>query len=203
MTVPCASTCWTCARSSRKRSFRPARCRLRRRFAGRGAAELAARVRGLPPLDSVVAAVLAQLLRHRDASEVSELYCDGVAYVLAQPEYTRLGPEVERRARITSLVHALEDDRVVSALVPQVRSSTGVQVLIGSEHQWGDLRDCSVVAAPYGLETSVGGIVGIVGPTRMPYARAVAMVRYMAEVITDVLGVLRVDARDEPPEMAG
>ena len=50
-----------------------------------------------------------------------------------------------------------------------------------------DLSDCSLVASSYGSGRRVMGTVGIVGPTRMEYARAVALVEYLAQVLTGLL----------------
>jgi heat-inducible transcriptional repressor len=49
-------------------------------------------------------------------------------------------------------------------------------VRIGSEHARSDLRDCSVVLAPYLIEGQPGGTVGVLGPTRMDYRQAQAAV---------------------------
>ena len=53
-----------------------------------------------------------------------------------------------------------------------------------------DLRGCSVVAAAYRIEARPAGALGIVGPTRMPYARVIAFVRYLAESLDDVMAGL-------------
>ena len=62
-----------------------------------------------------------------------------------------------------------------------------MQVIIGGENQWDEMKDVSLVLARYGQEGKVGGLLGIIGPTRMQYGRAIAVVRYMAQVMNELL----------------
>jgi heat-inducible transcriptional repressor len=60
----------------------------------------------------------------------------------------------------------------------------GPTVSIGSENPIDELRDCSLVMAPFRVEGEVAGTVGILGPTRMDYRQAVAAV----DTVSDELG---------------
>ena len=62
-----------------------------------------------------------------------------------------------------------------------------MQVVIGSENPVADLNDLSIVASTYRSGERIMGSVGIVGPTRMEYARAIALVDYLARVLTRLL----------------
>ena len=57
----------------------------------------------------------------------------------------------------------------------------GVAVRIGEEHQMQDLRECSVVVAPYEIGGRPAGTVGVLGPTRMDYQQALAAVAAVSE----------------------
>ncbi|HEU5227493.1 MAG TPA: hypothetical protein VFU49_06740, partial [Ktedonobacteraceae bacterium] len=59
--------------------------------------------------------------------------------------------------------------------------------IIGGENQWDEMKDVSLVVARYGEEGKVGGLLGVVGPTRMQYGRAIAVVRYMAKMMDELL----------------
>ena len=72
-------------------------------------------------------------------------------------------------------------------LASQLRATDGVQVIIGGENEWDDMRDVSLVVARYGQEGKIGGLLGVIGPTRMQYGRAIAVVRYMTQVMNDLL----------------
>ncbi|MGH2501046.1 MAG: HrcA family transcriptional regulator, partial [Ktedonobacterales bacterium] len=67
-------------------------------------------------------------------------------------------------------------------------------VIIGGESGADALKDMSVVAARYGAKGRPSGLLGVVGPTRMQYGRAVAVVRYLTQVLNDLLA----EAYSEP-----
>jgi heat-inducible transcriptional repressor len=114
-------------------------------------------------------------------------YREGVVNILEQPEYSRMGPEEERSERVRKVMEVLEQNRFLPALASHLRESDGVQVLIGGENQWDDMKDVSLVVARYGQEGKIGGLLGVIGPTRMQYGRAIAVVRYMTQVMNELL----------------
>jgi heat-inducible transcriptional repressor len=114
-------------------------------------------------------------------------YREGVLNILEQPEYSRMGPEEERNERVRKVMEVLEQNRFLPALVSQLRDSDGVQIIIGGENEWDEMRDVSLVVARYGQEGKIGGLLGVIGPTRMQYGRAIAVVRYMAQVMNELL----------------
>ena len=100
--------------------------------------------------------------------------------------------------RIRSLFEALETRRSMLRLVELAQSARGVQIFIGAENELFGLSGCSMVVAPYrggggggggaGERPSVVGAVGVIGPTRMNYARIIPMVDYTARVVSRLLG---------------
>jgi heat-inducible transcriptional repressor len=114
-------------------------------------------------------------------------YREGVVNILEQPEYSRMGPEEERSERVRKVMEVLEQNRFLPALASHLREADGVQVLIGGENQWDDMKDVSLVVARYGREGKIGGLLGVIGPTRMQYGRAIAVVRYMTQVMNELL----------------
>jgi heat-inducible transcriptional repressor len=140
---------------------------------------------------------LEQLLRQHEAWSSDEVYQEGLTRMLSQPEFTRLGDERERGERIRKVVDALEQNRLLSLLGTQDPPDGSVQVVIGGESASEDLRDVSIVLGRYGLPGQSSGLIGIVGPTRMQYSRAIAFVRYMSEVMNDLLADLYGPLSDE------
>ena len=63
----------------------------------------------------------------------------------------------------------------------------GVQVLIGGEGTWEDLRHCSMVLARYGAPGLATGAVGVLGPIRMAYGRTISTVRFVAGLLSDLV----------------
>ncbi len=89
--------------------------------------------------------------------------------------------------RTKELLRTLEQKGRLIGLLESVLEGQGVQVVIGHENPVLSLSDLSVVAATYGAGDRVLGTVGIVGPTRMEYARTIALVDHLAHVLTRFL----------------
>ena len=94
--------------------------------------------------------------------------------------------DIEHR-RLQQVMDDIEQKNILPVLASHLSSSDGVQVIIGGENQWDEMKDVSLVLARYGQQGKVGGLLGIVGPTRMQYGRAVAVVRYMTQVMNELL----------------
>jgi heat-inducible transcriptional repressor len=66
--------------------------------------------------------------------------------------------------------------------------------VIGEENRDETLHDLSLVFSSYGIPGQVGGTIGVIGPTRMDYRRAISIVDYMSEVLSGlVAGVCQSD----------
>lgn len=134
------------------------------------------------PNERVVVEALMRVLSQLDVLSPDAFYHDGIVQLLSSEEFTKANPE-----RIRQVVEALEQSRFLPAIAPQVLEAEGVQVIIGGENTPAALKDMSVVVARYGMRDHVSGLVGVVGPTRMQYGRAIALVRYMTEMLNDLL----------------
>lgn len=137
--------------------------------------------------ERLIGHTIARILEQHGEMLSDVFYHEGVMNILEQPEYTRLGPEEERSERVRKVIEVLEQNRFLPALASHLRTSQGVQVIIGGENQWDEMKDVSLVVSRYGEEGKVGGLLGIVGPTRMQYGRAIAVVRYMAKMMDELL----------------
>ncbi len=84
------------------------------------------------------------------------------------------------------LLEMLEQQVVVVSLVRDLLDQ-GVTVSIGSENEVDELRDCSLVLAPYSVEGQVSGTVGVLGPTRMDYQQALAAVAAVSQQLGRLL----------------
>jgi heat-inducible transcriptional repressor len=80
--------------------------------------------------------------------------------------------------------HSFLEAVLSDALSPEIGS---VRVLIGGEGQWDELRACSLVLGRYGVADFATGALGIVGPTRMLYGRAISAVRFVAGLLSDLV----------------
>lgn len=113
------------------------------------------------------------------STQVMAVIVKGTANILKQPEFQDV-----RAAQ--PLLSALEQEEVLSDLL-EASPDRDVWVTIGGEHRHEALRATSVVAAPYRMGGRAVGALGIVGPTRMKYGRAMSLVRYLAGTLSDIL----------------
>jgi len=91
--------------------------------------------------------------------------------------------------RIRLLFDDLETQRELISLLGNAEKGEGVRIFIGSENQLFSLSGSSLVVSPYrDSEQRVVGVLGVIGPTRLNYARIVPMVDYTAKVVGRLLG---------------
>jgi heat-inducible transcriptional repressor len=91
--------------------------------------------------------------------------------------------------RIRSLFAALETKESLVRLLDAAEVAQGVQIFIGAENELFGVAGCSMVIAPYrNSRCNVVGAVGVIGPTRIDYARIIPMVDYTAQVIGRLIG---------------
>ncbi|MBO0795088.1 MAG: hypothetical protein J2P36_29640, partial [Ktedonobacteraceae bacterium] len=163
--------------------------RLNRLLRDKNALEVAGLLTRLefPPVERLVTTTIARILEQHGDLFGDVFYREGVLNILEQPEYSRMGPEEARNERVRKVMEVLEQNRFLPVLASQLNMTRGVQVIIGGENQWDEMKDVSLVVARYGQEGKVGGLLGIIGPTRMQYGRAIAVVRYMTQVMNELL----------------
>jgi len=137
----------------------------------------------LDALEQDIVKLVTDDLRHPGDILGGEVYRDGISQVLAEPEFAEV--DVARKAlRILEERSLLEDLLSRTVLTASVG---GVQVLIGGEGTWEELRDCSMVLARYGAPGLVTGTVGVLGPIRMAYGRSISTVRFVAGLLSDLV----------------
>ena len=90
--------------------------------------------------------------------------------------------------RVRKLLDELEDRQEIARLLETARDAPGCRIFIGSENRMFALSGSSVIAAPYrGSQGEVVGVVGVIGPTRLNYARVVPMVDFTAKALTRLM----------------
>jgi heat-inducible transcriptional repressor len=146
----------------------------------REAREVAATVAALAPFEQVIAGVVHETMLRVDARTANDVYRDGLLNILRQPEFSE-------REQVWQIVKVLEEQSFVEVLVGEVLSRGGVQVIIGGEGHWEELSDCGIVLARYGVVDEASGALGVLGPMRMSYGRAVSVVRYVSELMSDLI----------------
>ncbi|MGB0627513.1 MAG: heat-inducible transcriptional repressor HrcA, partial [Alphaproteobacteria bacterium] len=96
---------------------------------------------------------------------------------------------VEDLEHVRGLYDALETKESWIKLLDMARGGEGVQIFIGAENELFSLAGCSVVVAPYrNSEQEIVGAVGVIGPTRINYARIIPVVDYTAQIVGRLVG---------------
>jgi heat-inducible transcriptional repressor len=155
-------------------------------FAGKTAGEIGATLKekggALSDFETDVAKLASDIMRRIDTRSAGPIYSDGLSEMLQQPEFS----EGEKAQQIVQVMEERSFLRTVirEALSPDVGN---VRVLVGGEGQWDQLHACSLVLARYGVSDLSTGALGVVGPTRMLYGRAISAVRFVAEVLSELV----------------
>jgi heat-inducible transcriptional repressor len=154
-------------------------------------------IAALPPrsdsLEKDILTLVLQDMNHSEQRVSGEIYLDGLTNVLSEPEF--LESTDARRA-----VHLFEERSLLQDLLARTTNNAtvgGVQVLIGGEGKWEDLKECSVVLARYGIPGLITGTLGVFGPMRMPYGRTIPTVRFMADLLSSLVSETMVGEENE------
>ncbi len=133
-------------------------------------------------LEKDILGLIVQDMRRTSQSVAGEIFTDGLTNVLSEPEFAE---EDARRA-----LKLFEERSTLQDLLARTMVNSnvgGLQVLIGGEGEWEELRQCSIVVARYGVPGMATGMLGVLGPMRMSYARTIPTVRYVAGLLSDLV----------------
>jgi heat-inducible transcriptional repressor len=134
-------------------------------------------------LEQDILTIIQQDMRSASQSSSGEIYTDGLTNVLSEPEFAE-SDEARKALRI------FEERSILQDLLARTTTNShigGLQVLIGGEGRWEELRQYSMVIARYGVPGLASGTLGVLGPMRMSYARAIPTVRYVAGLLSDLV----------------
>jgi heat-inducible transcriptional repressor len=149
-------------------------------LAGLSGPQVRRRLTRLTPLAAHVAAAVAAMLEEADSVVVEEVFTDGIVNVLEQPEFAE-------GTKIRPVLEILQRSDFLEQLVPVLARSGGVHVIIGHENTNDAMHEVSLVFAPYGAPDRALGLLGVLGPTRMPYPRAIPTVRYLSTLMNELI----------------
>src|SRR5271166_1067270 len=108
------------------------------------------------------------------------VFSSGAQHLLDQPEFQDL-------RKLRSILRIIEEQKSLYELVADAMASEGPHIKIGSELGSEEITECSVVTVPYHLADGVVGLLAILGPRRMPYARLLSIATGTAESLNSHL----------------
>ncbi len=109
-------------------------------------------------------------------STTTNMAVAGQSRLLGLPEYR----DVDKAQRVL----ASFDEDALSNLPAVMQNENGTKVLVGPEHVAQELKDTSVVMTKFDIGDGMQGMIGVVGPTRMDYAKVTARLSYFAESLS-------------------
>jgi heat-inducible transcriptional repressor len=121
---------------------------------------------GDPTTDAIVLAARQALWDAHD-SEADQIFIGGAA---------RMASTFQAVETVRQVLAGLEQQYVLVSVLRAALGDEGLTVAIGTEHGVDSLAECSIVVAPYEVDGSHVGTIGVLGPTRMNYAQAMAAV---------------------------
>jgi heat-inducible transcriptional repressor len=133
-------------------------------------------------LEAQVLDSVSVIMQQADTLVAGEVHLDGIENVLSEREF--IESQNARQALHLLQEHTFLERFLTKALRPQIG---GVQVVIAGDGGWSELQECSMVLARYGDADIATGALGVLGPTRMAYERAIGTVRYVAKLMTDLV----------------
>jgi len=152
-------------------------------YSGLTRARILAKKIKLSPTEQQVTDCLLKIMQAEDEQEYEKSCLDGLHFTLNQPEF-------RRGQRGLALMELVDCQKLLKTVAPEELGSRGVQVIIGKENKTEAIQDYSVVISQYGLSEEAAGIVSVVGPTRMPYARTISAVGYLSSVLSRLVAEL-------------
>src|SRR5262245_22434902 len=160
---------------------------LSRRFRDRTVAEIV-EMEMVPadPLDELHTRARAITDQVLDMLRGRTLYVSGAINMLDHPEFWDL--ETTRE-----LLRTFEQKERLATLMAGLAEDEGVHVTIGEENPYAEMRECTLITSAYLYRNQVLGILGIVGPRRLPYPEVITVVNETARHVTEALSRVRQD----------
>ena len=153
-------------------------------YSGLTSSQILAKGTRLSPTEQQITDCLVKVMEAEDNQEYEEPYLDGLHFTLNQPELTY------NRWLAQTLMELIEQRNLLRSIIPSQPTGKGVQVIIGKENEAEAIHNYSVVISLYGLPEEAVGTIGVIGPTRMPYARTIATVGYLSLVLSGLVAKL-------------
>jgi heat-inducible transcriptional repressor len=141
--------------------------------------DLPAEVRAFQPTFQAVAAAVGRAMESGEES----VFLEGASHFLEQPEF-RMVDKVE------PIIRLLEQRVTFYEALRDLLAGDRMTVVIGAENPYVEMRECSLIAARYGVGNRLCGWIGVLGPTRMRYEQTLPTVRLAATALSRALARL-------------
>lgn len=135
-------------------------------------------------LENLLLREIFSIMNREEREAGSDHYLYGLKNILAQPEFAD-------RSKGYSIVEAVEDGRLAEAVVSQSPKLGVLEIRIGRENKGDFLWPLSVIMTEYGIVGESVGFLGVIGPTRMDYTKAITIVDEASKVMSKMVEEVR------------
>lgn len=118
------------------------------------------------------------------STDAQRLFLSGATNMLTQPEFRDVD-------KVKSILDLLEETPTLTRMMSAATSGSGIQVRIGTENDHEAFANCSLITATYSIEGEAVGTIGILGPTRMEYARVIRILEILSKDLSKFLTRLK------------
>ncbi len=133
----------------------------------------------LSPVEERITGLIMGIMEAEDDRQYERYYLDGWRYLLGNVDV--IGSQ-----QMVRLAQALEERTVLNRLLGRLGNSAGIRITIGNENADEALQGCTVILSNYGARGKRGAI-GVIGPTRMAYSRAIPMIEYVSTLMSGLV----------------
>ena len=147
-------------------------------YAGMSSSEILAKKTELSPEGKQVIACVVDTMATEDKLEYGKPFLEGLHLMLSQPEFAK-------NPRMVSLLELLEEGHWLGNIPRSELDKRELRIIIGKENPDETLQDLSLIIGEYGIPDKAKGIVAVVGPKRMDYARAISSVNCLSSLLTE------------------
>ena len=149
-------------------------------FTGFTCAEIAALNSHISPGEQRLIDTVMEIMEAEDEAEYTQPYFEGLRRMVEQPEFGQ-------KEKLLNIMELVEMQDWLTPLIKLQGTHKGIRVVIGNESNVEMLEDLSLVLNNYGVPRKVGGTIGVIGPTRMDYTRAISAINCVSGVLNDLL----------------
>ncbi len=147
-------------------------------YAGMTGSEISREKARPSPEEKQVAECIVDMMTAEDKQGHGRPYLEGLHLMLSQPEFAN-------NPRALDLLELLGGEDWLEGIFRPELDKGGIKVIIGKENPEGVLQDLSLIVGEYGIPDKAGGIVGVIGPKRMDYARAISLVTCLSSLLSE------------------
>lgn len=135
----------------------------------------------LSPFARQVAVLLCEIMERIDSLVSGQIYRDGLVQILEAPDFAAAD-------HMRKIVRVFEQRTLLEQILGEYPDgTTDIQVVIAGEGRYAELQDISLVIQRYGITDRATGVVGVIGPLRMPYGRTISAVRFVSGLMSEMV----------------